>query len=188
MNFEHDISHCLKVLSSGGLILYPTDTIWGIGCDATNESAVQKVFSLKKRTSEKSLIILLADRSDVSNYTNCFNETIFSEIVLIDRPTTVIYGKAKNLPQALINDDGTIGIRVVQDDFCRILITQFKKPLVSTSANISETSSPVSFKSISDEIKNGVDYIVQYRQDEKKIAAPSAIIKLNEDGSISRIR
>jgi L-threonylcarbamoyladenylate synthase len=188
MNFEEDISNCLAVLNNGGLILYPTDTIWGIGCDALNESAIQKIFTLKKRMPEKSMIILVAERSAVNEFTEGANENLFSEIDLKNQPTTVIYEKAKNLPSVLINKDGSIAIRVVQDSFCSALINQFKKPLVATSANISGTLTPLSFDSISDEIKNGVDYIVQHRRNEKNYNLPSAIIKLNADGSISKIR
>ena len=188
MNFEQDISNCISVLKSGGLILYPTDTIWGIGCDATNESAIQKIFTLKKRTTEKSMIILVAEGSDVSSYTDSDNKTVISEIELANVPTTVIYEKAKNLPSLLINEDGSIAIRIVHDIFCRTLISQFQKPLVATSANISGALAPLSFDSISEEIKNGVDYIVQHRRDEKKYSLPSAILKLNADGSISKIR
>jgi L-threonylcarbamoyladenylate synthase len=188
MNFEPDISNCISVLKSGGLILYPTDTIWGIGCDSTNESAIQKIYTLKKRMTEKSMIILVADRSEVSSYTDSDNKAVISEIDMADTPTTVIYERAKNLPSLLINADGSIAIRIVHDIFCRTLISQFQKPLVATSANISGAMAPLSFDSISEEIKNGVDYIVQHRRDEKKYALPSVIIKLNADGSITKIR
>ena len=188
MNFEQDISNCISVLKSGGLILYPTDTIWGIGCDATYESAIQKIFTLKKRMTEKSMIILVAEASDVSSYTDSDNKTVISEIELANVPTTVIYEKAKNLPSLLINEDGSIAIRIVHDIFCRTLISQLEKPLVATSANISGDMAPLSFDLISEEIKNGVDYIVQHRQDDLYIAVPSAIVRWNKNGIPTIIR
>ena len=188
MNFDTDINKCLEVLQSGGLILYPTDTIWGIGCDATNEAAVAKVFQLKQRPDEKSLIILLADERSIIKYVSQPNPAIFDHLQQTTKPTTVIYEGAIGLADNLIHEDGTVAIRIVKDDFCRHLIKRFKKPLVSTSANISGQSSPKIFAEISEQIKNGVDYIVQHRRDDITIAAPSSIIKWNADGSLSIIR
>lgn len=188
MNFEADIKNCLEVLINGGLILYPTDTVWGIGCDATNESAINKIYRLKKRGVEKKMIILLADASEILKYTGDVSERDIGAIKNLSVPTTIIYEKAVNLPSNLVHDDGSIAIRIVKDSFCKKLIEQFEKPLVSTSANISGNETAQSFEDISQEIKNGVDYIVQHRQSEKISSPPSAILKLNKDGSFTRIR
>jgi Sua5/YciO/YrdC/YwlC family protein len=188
MSFETDIKNCLEVLINGGLILYPTDTVWGIGCDATNESAINKIYHLKKRGAEKKMIILLADASKLIKYTEGVSEKNIATIKKFSVPTTVIYEKAIHLPFNLVHDDGSIAIRVVKDSFCKRLIEQFEKPVVATSANISGNETAQSFEDISQEIKNGVDYIVQHRQSEKISSPPSAIIKLNRDGSITKIR
>ena len=188
MNFETDIINCLEVLKNSGLILYPTDTIWGIGCDATNELSINKIYLLKKRTPQKKMIILLANAGEIFKDTEGVSEKSIAEIKKLNVPTTVIYEKAVNLPLNMVHDDGSIAIRLVKDTFCKELIERFQKPLVATSANISATATAQTFEDISDEIKNGVDYIVQYRQPEKISAPPSAIIKLNRDGSITKIR
>ncbi len=184
---KNDIDKCCKILATGGLILYPTDTIWGIGCDATNDDAVKKIYRLKKREEKKSMIILVADEKDIFNYVDSPNEKLFSYLSSAKKPTTVIYDHAKNISHHLINQDETIAIRIVKDNFCKQLLSQFKKPIVSTSANISGDAFPKFFLEISDEIKNGVDYIVQHRQ--KDISSqPSSIIKLNSEGEIEMLR
>lgn len=186
--FDHDIIECCRVLSEGGIILYPTDTVWGIGCDATNEDAVAKIFAIKKRNEEKSMIILLADEKDILAYTNHPNAVIFDYIKGIHKPTTVIYDGAKNLAKNLINKDGSIGIRLVKDAFCMELIKTFGKPIVSTSSNISGYPPPSFFEDIDVQIKSGVDYIVQHRQDDLTPAEPSTVIKLDSEGRIHIIR
>lgn len=187
-SFENDIEKCLDVLSSGGLIVYPTDTIWGIGCDATNEKAVEKIFSLKKRDDKKTMIILVADEEEILKYVVSPQQKIFDFLSATEKPTTVIYPHAKDLAKNLISEDGTIAIRIVKDNFCKALIKQFKKAIVSTSANISGENFPKNFNEIDPVIKNGVDYIVQHRQNDFSISQPSSIIKLNEDGKIIVIR
>jgi len=187
-NFENDIVNCLSVLQSGGIILYPTDTIWGIGCDATNSISVQRIFQLKKREEKKSMIILVNDENMISDYVSNPSVKILSYISSAKKPTTAIFKNAIHLPNNLINEDGSIAIRIVQDDFCRELINQLKKPLVSTSANISGEKFPQNFTAISKEIKNGVDYIVQHRQNDFSKSVPSSIIKLNENDEIDFIR
>ncbi len=187
MNFQKDIEESVKVLKSGGIILYPTDTIWGIGCDATNENAVQKIFSLKERPEKKSFIVLVSEGKEINNYV-ANADKIMEYLTKTKKPTTVIYEHAKNVAQNLISNDGTIAIRIVKDEFCKALITQFKKPIVSTSANISGQASPENYKAISKKIKNGVDYIVQHRQNDLSKSSPSSIIKLNKDGDIEIIR
>lgn len=188
MDFENDVTASLQVLRSGGLILYPTDTIWGIGCDATDEEAVKKVFALKQRPEAKSLVILLADVRDLLKYVAHPSPDIADMIAGFDRPTTVIYEGALDLAPNVINSDGTVAIRIVKDTFCRHLIKRLRKPLVSTSANISGHPSPASFRDVDAAIKEGVDYVVNYRQDDTTPATPSRIIKLLKDGSVQVIR
>ena len=188
MNFNDDITACLKVLESGGLILYPTDTIWGIGCDAGNKAAVERIYRLKKRSDEKSMIVLLADEKDILQYVTQPDLKIFDYIKGIKKPTTVIYEGGIGVAPNLIQQNGTIAIRVTNDTFCKLLIKKFGGPLVSTSANISGYPTPLVFKDIDVAIKNGVDYIVQHRQDETAAALPSSIIKWNADGSLTIIR
>ncbi len=188
IDFENDVTASLQVLRTGGLILYPTDTIWGIGCDATDEAAVKKVFDLKQRPEAKSLVILLADVRDLLKYVAHPSPDIADMIAGFDRPTTVIYEGALDLAPNVINSDGTVAIRIVRDTFCRHLIKRLRKPLVSTSANISGQSSPASFRDVDAAIKEGVDYVVNYRQEDTTPAAPSRIIKLLKDGSVQVIR
>ncbi len=188
VNFEKDIEKCLQILNAGNLILYPTDTIWGIGCDATNSSAIKKIYHLKKREEKKSMIILLAHENDINKYVLHPSKKIIDFISQQYKPTTAIFEVAINLPKEIINSDGSIAIRIVKDEFCKMLIQQLKKPLVSTSANISGKAHPKKFNEISDVIKNGVDYIVQHRQNEIGIYKPSAIIRLNSSGEIIQLR
>lgn len=187
-DFENDISSCLRVLQSGGLILYPTDTIWGIGCDATNPAAVEKVYELKQRAETKSLIVLLAGQRDILKYTSQPDLRIFDFLKIVQKPTTVIYEGAIGLAPNLVNADGTIGIRLVDDEFCRHLIKRFRKPIVSTSANLSGQSAPASFNDIAAEIKIGVDYVVHHRRSDATPRQPSSIVKWNPDGTATLIR
>lgn len=186
--FEDDISAAMPVLRTGGLILYPTDTIWGIGCDATDEAAVQKIYALKKRSESKSLVVLLADAKDLLHYVANPRPDMADIIAGFTRPTTVIYEGALGLAPNVISEDGSIAIRIVKDPFCRHLIKRLRKPLVSTSANISGEPSPASFREVSANIRNGVDYVVKYRQNDETTSAASRIIRINKDGSIVIIR
>jgi L-threonylcarbamoyladenylate synthase len=188
MQFENDIKSCLQVLKNGGLILYPTDTIWGIGCDATNEAAVAKIYQLKKRADEKSMVVLVADEATITRYITQPEVKIFDYIKGINKPTTVIYEGAVGLAKNVIAKDGSAAVRIVKDEFCKLLIQHFKKPIVSTSANISGYPPPAIFTDIDVAIKNGVDYVVQHRQDDLIPSSPSAIIKWNADGSLTIIR
>ncbi|MET0462759.1 MAG: L-threonylcarbamoyladenylate synthase [Chitinophagaceae bacterium] len=183
MDFQQDIDQCLKTLSDGGLILYPTDTIWGIGCDATNSEAVKKVYALKQRADEKALIVLLSDERDVLQYVAGADLSVFDYLQQTSKPTTVIYEGAIGLADNLIGGDGSIAIRLCRDPFCRHLLKRFRKPIVSTSANISGQSSAPFFKQVSAEIKSGVDYVVRHRQDDETVAVPSAIIKWKNGGA-----
>jgi L-threonylcarbamoyladenylate synthase len=188
MDFSHDVDHCLKVLQGGGLILYPTDTIWGIGCDATNATAVNRIFNLKQRPEAKSMIILLADEKELMQYVAHIDLQVFDYLAKVKKPTTVIYEGAIGLADNVINADGTVAIRIVKDNFCKHLIKRLRKPIVSTSANISGDPSPAVFHDISPAIWQGVDYIAQHRQNEKTVHAASSIIKWNKDGSVTVIR
>lgn len=186
--FENDIVQCLAVLRSGGLILYPTDTIWGIGCDATNETAVKRIYALKKRDESKSLVILMADPRDLVKYLSQPPPDIVDTIAAFDRPTTVIYEGALHLASNAIHEDGTVAIRLVQDTFCRHLVKRLRKPLVSTSANISGAPPPANFPEISAEIREGVDYVVEYRQNDLVPRQPSRIVRIQPDGQQQILR
>lgn len=186
--FDNEIDNCLNVLQNGGIILYPTDTIWGLGCDATNSVAVNRIYKIKRRMESKSLIVLVDRFSMVSEYVK--NVPVITEDLLnsISHPVTVIYSEARRLAENVIASDGTIGIRIIKDEFCNKLINKFGKPIVSTSANISGDPSPIMFKDIVDEIKNEVDYIVQIKHDTFTRSKPSTIIRLNDDGMFTILR
>ncbi|MEO5561812.1 MAG: L-threonylcarbamoyladenylate synthase [Chitinophagaceae bacterium] len=186
--FDNDVEECLKVLKAGGLILYPTDTIWGIGCDPTNEKAVERIFALKQRSDKKAMIVLMADERDVLQYVANPDLRVFDYLNQSNRPTTVIYEGAIGLANNLTADDGSVAIRICYDIFCRHLIKRFRKPLVSTSANISGLPPSKTFADIPNEIKKGVDHIVQYRQADTSQAEASSIIKWNKDGTVTVIR
>ena len=185
--FEKDIEKCLETLKSGGLILYPTDTVWGIGCDATNEKAVEKIYKLKKRSDEKAMIVLVADERDIVQHVAAPDLSLFDHLDKTTKPTTVVYDGALGFADNLVAKDGSIAIRICKDEFCRQLIKRFREPIVSTSANISGKPAPRFFKEINDEIKNGVDYVVQYRQQDETSAQPSSLIKWN-NGNVSILR
>lgn len=176
-DFENDIKKSIEVLQNGGIILYPTDTVWGIGCDATNEEAVEKIIALKQRPGFKSFVMLAASEKDILKYTAAPDISIFEYLEKADKPTTVIYENALGLAQNAIAEDGSVGMRICRDEFCRHLIKRFRKPLISTSANISGDKTPSFFAEINKNIFNGVDYTVQYRQNDFAEAKPSVIIK-----------
>ncbi len=182
LEFEKDILSCIATLKRGGIILYPTDSIWGIGADATNPAAVKKIFELKQRTDGKSMIVLIADARDINRYVSRPHPYIAEYLEKVNRPTTVIYDGALGLAENLLGQDGSIAIRIVKEDFCRHLIKRLKRPLVSTSANISGTPSPENFAGISEKIKSGVDYIVEFRQQDDIPAKPSQVIRFTDAG------
>lgn len=186
--FSNDIDYCLEKLQSGGLILYPTDTVWGIGCDATNETAVNRIYQLKRRPDTLALIVLVADEKDILKYVTQPELQIFDYIKGVQKPTTVIYEGAVELAGNLLASDGSVAIRICEDDFCRNLIKRFRKPIVSTSANISGYPAPMCFKDIEPAITDGVDYVVQYRQEDTEFRKPSSIIKWEKNGTVSIIR
>ncbi len=175
-------------MAAGGLILYPTDTIWGIGCDATNEEAVRKVYALKRRSDHKAMLLLMDSSAKLNYYVQEVPDVAWDLIELADSPLTVIYSGARNVAPNLLAEDGSVGIRITQEEFSHKLCERFRKPLVSTSANVSGAPSPANFSEISDTIKSGVDYIVRYRQEDLSKAAPSHIIKLGAGGLVKIIR
>jgi L-threonylcarbamoyladenylate synthase len=185
---NEDIKKAFDILVGGGLILYPTDTIWGIGCDATNEDAVRRVYELKKRTDSKALITLLDSPAKLNYYIEDVPDVAWDLIELADKPLTIIYDNARNVASNLIAEDGSLAIRITKETFSQGLCNRFRKALVSTSANISGEPAPANFSEIGDEIKNGVDYIVQYRQEDTTKAKASGIIKLGKSGEIKIIR
>ena len=187
-DFEIDVEQSLDVLRKGGVILYPTDTIWGLGCDATNTEAVKRIYQIKQREDTKSLIILVADEREILQYVAAPDLGVFDFIEQQSRPTTIIFENAVGLPDNLVAQDRSIAIRIVRDEFCRHLVKRLRRPLVSTSANISGQPSPPFFKAVSDEIKNAVDYIVQWRRADEIPTQPSQIIRWNNDGSFEFIR
>ena len=183
-----DLKNALNILKSGGIILYPTDTIWGIGCDATNPDAVRKLYKLKERDLSKQMLIITDLPSRISGYVNEMPDLAWDLIELSDKPLTIIYSGAKNIAPELISHDGSIAIRVTNESFSQSLCSKFKKPIVSTSANKSGEPTPRTFSEISDEVKAMVDYVVDYRQDETEIRKPSSIIRLGVRGEIEIIR
>ena len=175
-------------MREGGVILYPTDTIWGIGSDATNEDAVRRVYEIKQRQDSKAMLVLVDSSVKVDFYVRDVPEVAWDLIDLADKPLTIIYSGARNLAANLLAEDGSVGIRVTNEDFSKRLCQQFRKAIVSTSANISGQPSPKNFSEISEEVKSAVDYIVGYRQEEISNPKPSSIIKLDKGGVIKIIR
>lgn len=186
-DFLNDIEQCLQVLRRGGIILYPTDTIWGIGCDATNEIAVEKIFELKRRPSTKSFVVLVSSEREVLQYTASPDLAVFDYLNKTTKPTTVIYEHALGLAANVLADNGSVAMRICSDEFCKHLIKRFRKPIVSTSANISGEPSPENFKAINKVIVEGVDYVVKYKQDDLSKSKASSIIQW-KNGEVLVIR
>ncbi|QXP53698.1 threonylcarbamoyl-AMP synthase [Cellulophaga sp. HaHa_2_95] len=184
---QEEINKCIEILSNGGLILYPTDTVWGIGCDATNEEAVAKIYALKKRANTKTMICLVANDFMLEKHVSAVPEVAYDIIDLATKPTTIVYDAPKGVAKNLVAEDNTLAIRIASDKFCQYLINKFKKPIVSTSANIAGEPTPQTFKEISSAILKGVDYVVNLHQD-KNSETPSSIIKLGNDGVVKIIR
>lgn len=185
---REDLNKALETLKNGGLILYPTDTIWGIGCDATNAEAVEKVFALKGRDHKKSLIILLHNDNQLASYVNDIPEVAYELIEYTEKPLTIVYSNAKNLASNVVAADGSIGIRIVHHPFCEQLLQRFRKPIVSTSANMSGEVSPSCFEEISQQVKETVDYIVEYGQEENEKGKSSTVMKLDPSGKFDFLR
>lgn len=182
------VEEALKVLRDGGIILYPTDTVWGLGCDATHSGAIERIYQLKRRPDAKSMIILVADRRDILTYAAQPHPDAFPMLEKASRPTTVIFDHALGLPANLTGADGSIAMRLTRETFSRTLVKRLRAPLVSTSANLSGAPTARFFDEISPEIRNGVDYVVPYRQDDRTPRAPSRIIRMAADGGVTVIR
>ncbi len=185
---KEEINKAIEALKAGKTIIYPTDTIWGLGCDATNAKAVSKVYKIKKRVESKSMIVLLDDADKLENYMEKVPFSTYDILESVDTPLTVIYPNAKNLAKSVIAKDGTIAIRIVKDHFCQELIRSFGKPIVSSSANVSGHPEPFIFSRISDEIIRQVDYVVNVNVGLMRSIKASRIIKLEENGEFKVIR
>lgn len=185
---QDEVKKAVEVMRNGGVILYPTDTVWGIGCDATNEEAVKRVYEIKRRSDSKALICLVDSEARLTRYVRRVSDVTWDMIELATKPLTVIYDNATGLAPNLLAEDGSVGIRITKEEFSKELCFRFQKPIVSTSANISGEPTPQTFDEISDEIKNAVDYVVKYSQRCKEKHQPSSIIKINADGEFTIIR
>lgn len=186
--FNEDIKAACEVMQKGGVILYPTDTVWGIGCDATNEEAVKRVYEIKKRQDSKALLVLVDSQVKVDFYAKDVPQVAWDLIEMTTKPLTIIYDQGHNLAENLLAEDGSVGIRVTSEPFSKQLCFRFRKAIVSTSANISGEKGAANFSEISQEIIDAVDYVVKYRQDDKSKPKPSSIIKLGNQGQIKVIR
>jgi len=186
--FRSEIENALKVLKEGGVILYPTDTIWGLGCDATNEEAVNKIIKIKNRSEEKNFIVLLDVDSKLQSYVSEIPDVAYDLIEYAENPLTIVFSGAKNLAKNVINKDGSVGIRIVKHEFCQQLIQRFRKPITSSSANVSGFPSPARFSDIDESILEAVDYVVDWEQDLNTEKKPSTIMKLTANGQFSFLR
>lgn len=184
---RNEIEAALAVLKRGGIILYPTDTLWGIGCDATNSDAVARIYKLKHRKESNAMLCLVSDFKMLNQYVESVPEVAYDILKYAVKPTTIIYDDPIRVAENLIAEDNTLGIRVVRDDFCKQLIHKLRRPIVSTSANMNTKASPANFNEISQEILEGVDHVVDWNRT-KKSGEPSAIIKLSNDGSVKVLR
>lgn len=188
MNRQDDIKKAVEVMKNGGVILYPTDTIWGIGCDATNAEAVAKVYKIKQRDDSKALICLVDSDARLQRYVRNAPEVAWNVMELATKPTTVIFDEAVNLAPNLIAEDGSIAMRITNEEFSKELCYRFQKPIVSTSANISGQPAAQNYCDISEELLNAVDYVCFSRRQEHKPHTPSSIIKIKNNGEIDIIR
>ena len=186
--FGDDIRSALKTLRAGGVILYPTDTVWGLGCDATNSEAVKKIYSIKQRAANKSLIILVNSPSMLTRYVDNPPEVALQLAELAESPLTIVYDRGRNLAEGVASADGSVGVRICADPFCDELITALRKPLVSTSANISGSDAPAIFDEISEELKASVDYVCLWKQDDRSRAKASSVIRVSGNGVVKILR
>ena len=187
-SFEEDIRAAVDVMRRGGLILYPTDTVWGIGCDATNAEAVRKVFDLKRRADAKALITLVSDEAMLERYVEEVPEVAYQLIECAVSPVTIVYDHGVGVAPSLLDPDGSIGIRVTSERYSRALCRALRRPVVSTSANISGVATPQCFARIASEIIDGVDYVAEYRRDDNSPASPSSVIKISRGGLFTILR
>ena len=187
-DYSEDLKKAVDVLVKGGVILYPTDTIWGLGCDATRQDAVERIFSIKQRDDSKSLIVLVNGFGMLERYVRNIPEIAYQLAEVADKPLTIIYPNGRSLAPGVMGSDGSVGIRICSEGFCNELITRFRKPIVSTSANISDTPAPAIFSEIDEIIASSADYVVRYNQSDITRNKPSSIIKVEDDGVIRIIR
>jgi L-threonylcarbamoyladenylate synthase len=185
---QNDIIKAIEILKSGGIILYPTDTIWGIGCDATNDDACKKIFDIKKRNQGNSMLILVNSLTMLERHVKFVPDAAYQLIEASNSPLTIIYPEAKNISKHIIAEDGSIGIRLCNSEFCQRLIDRFRKPIVSTSPNFSGEPTPLNFNQISTKLKTQIDYVVEYSQNLNLISQASPIIKINADNSFKILR
>lgn len=188
MRLEEEVKQAVEVMKKGGVILYPTDTIWGLGCDATNEEAVKRIYAIKQRTDSKALICLIDSADRLQRYVKNVPAVAWDLLDCATAPLTLVLDGGKNLATNLLAEDGSVAIRVTKEEFSRQLCWRFQKPVVSTSANISGQLSPAIFAEVTEDIRQAVDYVVGYRQTDARRATASSIIKLGEDGLVSIIR
>ncbi len=188
MTFEEDIKQAVDCLKNGGLILYPTDTVWGIGCDATNPDAVKRIYDLKRREESKSMLVLVDSDGALERIVDDIPEVAWQLIDAAVDPLTIIYDHPKNVATNLLANDGSLGIRITDEKYSKELCRRLRRPLVSTSANISGNKAPGIYSDISEEIKAGVDYVASYRRDDTEAPSPSNIIKVSEGGLVKVIR
>lgn len=188
MKSEEDINLCIEQLKKGNVIVYPTDTIWGLGCDATNTEAIRKIYDIKKRPDAKAMIVLIHEIGQLHDYVVNVPEIAWDLVDFAERPLTVIYPKGKNVSPDLLGEDGSIAIRLVKNDFCNALLKKFRKPIVSTSANISGNPSPMNFAGIDEAVLKQADFVVDIKNGENMTSNPSTIVKLGLDGEIKFIR
>jgi L-threonylcarbamoyladenylate synthase len=185
---EREATRAADVLRAGGVILYPTDTIWGLGCDATQMAAVQRIFEIKRRSDSKSMLVLMPGLSMLEAYLESIPPKALEVLESVTRPTTIIYPGARRLASNLLAEDGSVGIRLTREPFCVNLMERMDVPLVSTSANVSGQASPATFSEISPEIAELVDYVVDWRREEEEPATPSTILKIEKDGTLITLR
>lgn len=187
-SFKEDIKRACEVMNKGGVILYPTDTVWGIGCDATNEEAVKRVYEIKRRADSKAMLVLVDSQAKVDFYVQDVPSVAWDLLEYATKPLTIIYDKGRNFANNLLAEDGSVGIRITGEEFSKQLCFRFRKAIVSTSANISGEPSATNFSEISEDVKQAVDYIVTQRQNENTHPKPSSIIKLGRGGEVKIIR
>ena len=187
-SIDDEVKKACEILAKGGIILYPTDTIWGIGCDATNDEAVKRVFEIKRRADSKALIVLVDNPVKIDFYAEDVPEITNELIEVADKPLTIVYPRGRNLSTLLLSEDGSVGIRITSEEFSKKLCFRFRKAIVSTSANISGEASPLNFSEISEDIKKSVDYIVDFRRNDMNKPAASSVIKVDDGGLIKILR
>ncbi len=186
--YKEDIENSLRVLESGGVLLYPTDTVWGLGCDATNEQAIDRIHQIKRQSTDKPLIILLPDKSSMARYVRSVPDKAYEMIDAAEKPLTIILERAYGLPGNLTGGKHTVAIRIIREPFCQALLQSFGKPIVSTSANITGQPTPENFSMVDPRIIEQVDHTVTYRQDDQTVSPSSTIVKVNGKGEIQYIR